>query len=126
MSSVAPPFITGFGDPVMVAEAAMAVLRLQTGDIDEARLASKARVALAEIAIFLDSDGSTAWPDPLPEPLTDAAVSLTVELYRRKDAPFGVLNAWSPDDIGPVRIAADWLIPIAYQVNPYKQRWGLA
>jgi hypothetical protein len=51
-------------------------------------------------------------------------VELNIEVYRTKDAPWGVLDAWSADTI-PVRISSDRLRSIRSLVIPRKQRWGI-
>jgi hypothetical protein len=52
-------------------------------------------------------------------------VQVTVELYRRKDAPFGVLNSWSENDVGPVRIGTDPLKGVEHLLAPYAHRYGV-
>jgi hypothetical protein len=54
-----------------------------------------------------------------------AAAHVTRELYERKDAPFGVLGAWSQDGEA-MRIARDHLAGVEYLLMPYKLGWGLA
>ena len=56
--------------------------------------------------------------------LVQAAVELTVEVYRTKDAPWGVLDAWSADTV-PVRISSDRLRSIRSLAIPYKERLGV-
>jgi hypothetical protein len=56
--------------------------------------------------------------------LVQAAVELTVEVYRTKDAPWGVLDAWSADTM-PVRISSDRLRSVRTMLTPYKARFGI-
>ena len=56
-------------------------------------------------------------------PLVEAAVELAVEVYRSKDAPFGVLDAWSADAV-PLRISSDRLRNVRSIAVPYKRRFG--
>ena len=51
--------------------------------------------------------------------MIDATVLVTVEVYRRKDATFGVLNTWTGSDFGPVRISTDWLKGVESMLHPY-------
>jgi hypothetical protein len=60
-----------------------------------------------------------------PPDVVEAAVQLTMELYRRKDAPFGVLNAWSPSG-EPLRIGRDVLAGVESLLGPHIEGWGLA
>ena len=53
-----------------------------------------------------------------------AMTNLTIELYRRKDAPFGVLNAWSPDEVA-VRISSDPMRGIVHILLPLKKKFGI-
>jgi hypothetical protein len=55
-----------------------------------------------------------------------ALEQLTIELYRRKDAPFNLLNATVPEDV-PVDISSLGAIQsVAPLIQPWKQRWGFA
>jgi hypothetical protein len=102
---------------------ALAVLRLGPDDVDADRVDTAALTAEEMLDAFIDA------PEPLP-PITavallTGAVNLTVETYRRKDAPFGVLNAWSVDEVA-VRIGPDAIRAIRTMVMPHKRRWGIA
>ena len=44
---------------------------------------------------------------------------VTVEVFRRKDTTFGVLNTWSSADFGPVRVSTDWLKGVESLLHPY-------
>ncbi len=54
-----------------------------------------------------------------PEPVQQAVVIVGVEMYRRRDAAFGVLNAYAQSDFGPVRISTDWLKGVESILRPY-------
>ena len=119
--SVTPP-ASNVWDLNDVAEQALAVLRMETDDVDAGRVTDAAEVATVRLDGYLDAieplDTSTM-PD-----LVQAAVELTVEVYRTKDAPWGVLDAWSADTV-PVRISSDRLRSIRGLVVPRKVRFGV-
>lgn len=103
---------------------ALRVLRLPGSDIDVERLTPCVATACELISAFLDRPDD----DPVagdPSALRTAHYMVAVELYRRKDAPFGVLNAWSPDE-GTTRIPTDPLRGVYHIVLPYKADWGVA
>lgn len=122
----APPADATWLDAAAVTADALAILRLTDADADAERVAMCAGAAVQLVADYLDL--CAPWPDtpPVPQPIYTAAGMVAVQLYRRKDAPFGVLNAWSPDDYGPLRIAGDWLPEVKHLLLPYKCAWGIA
>lgn len=118
---------------------ALEQLRLAGDDHDAGRLTRK--VPAAFIAIDLDLElrrvagrieyavapGHTVVTYPatgVPSSLLEAAVQLTVELYRRKDASFGVLNAWSPSGEA-LRISRDQLAGVDSLLAPFREGWGI-
>ena len=119
--TVAPPAVNPW-EVALVASQALQVLRLDVGDPDAPRVAELAETACDLIDTDLDRT------DPLTiiaAPLLTAAVEVTIELYRRKDAPFGVLDSWSADGTA-VRIPADPLRAHRAVLSRYKQREGVA
>lgn len=123
-----------------IAAGALAQLRVGGEDQDAGRMASKVPAAL--IAIDLDLElravagriayevqpGHTIVTFPVgfvPASILEAAVQLTVELYRRKDASFGVLNAWSPTGEA-LRISRDQLAGVDSLLAPFREGWGFA
>lgn len=117
------------GDPSYLVDTARGILRLSSTDPDiAARLVPLAyavtdliRKHLAELVPF-DAVGQTA---PIPDPITQSAVTALVEAYRRKDAPYGVTGAWSPDGVA-IRVSRDWLDAVLWQLQPYRQQFGVA
>jgi len=123
-----PPSFVWDGNPATVVEQARSQLALLPTDPDMPRLGMVADAAIELVRQYLD------WPvpfddlaqaDPIPAPVFQACVTITVEGYRRKDATFGITGSFTADGI-PIKISNDWLAPALNLVAPYKQRWGLA
>jgi hypothetical protein len=112
--------VPSWGDPVTIAAAAMAILDLPAGDPAAPAVEAAATTALYLVDEYLGAP-EPAWSNPVvaPAPVTEATVLVTVEIYRRKDATFGVLNTWSGADFGPVRVSTDWLKGVESLLHPY-------
>jgi hypothetical protein len=109
-------------DVELVLAGALDVLRLEADDPDADRVASCVLAATDLIDQWLD------YAEPLldlPADLEVAAVNVTVELFRRKDAPFGVTDSWSVDG-AVVRISSDPLRGSRALLRPFKSRRGVA
>lgn len=129
-----------------IAAGAIEQLRLHGGasDVDARRVAGKAPAACQAIDVHLDLRRYDELLRTIPQRVTysiggvertayatgqapadvlDAAVQLTVELYGRKDARFGVLPGGSIGE--PVRISADHLRGVASLLAPYVEGWGI-
>lgn len=119
-----PTVAPSWADPADVTVAALAVLRIDQDDPDADRVATAAVSAIALVDNYLDRADDPLIA-PTPQPVLDAAVQVTVELYRRKDAPFGVLNSWSENDVGPVRIGTDPIKGVELLLLPYAHRYGV-
>jgi hypothetical protein len=104
-----------------VATAALAVLRLDPADVDADRINDAADTATTLIDSYLDH---AVAPASIPGPVFDAAVNLTVELYRRKDAPWGVLDSWSADGAS-IQLSSDVMRGVRTMLVRYKARWGI-
>jgi len=121
MTTTAPGYgVPAWGDPVVIAAAAMAILDLPAGDPATAQVEAAATSALYLVDEYL-GEPEPAWPDPTtaPPPVIEATTLVTVELFRRRDATFGVLNTWSTADFGPVRVSTDWLKGVESLLHPY-------
>jgi hypothetical protein len=115
-------------DPVVVLADVLQVLRLKETDPDKARIEDEHMPAAAALLdSFWDRCEEQALPPAPPmHPLARQAMTqLTIELYRRKDAPFGVLNAWSPDDVATF-ISSDPLRGVFGIALPLKKGFGIA
>lgn len=123
--------------PAVAAEAA-ATLRLGSKDVDTARVYGKALPACALIDRYLDlralpgrvtyvQGGLTTVTyatDDAPADVLEAAAVLCAELYRRKDATFGVLNAWSTSG-EPLRISRDTMAGVESMLMAYREGFGV-
>jgi hypothetical protein len=124
--------------PAVAVEAANR-LRLRETDPDR-DLTGRARAAMRAVDMRLQlrastgrlsypvSDTGVVWTYPagaVPPDVLEAAVQVCMDLYRRKDAAFGVLNA--PSLSGePVRISRDQLAGAETLLEPYVEGWGFA
>ena len=111
-------------DPQLTFEAVLNTLRLTEDDVDADAILYAITAAASTINQFLDRVDPL--PSPTPAPVQLALEQLSIELYRRKDAPFNLLNATVPEDV-PVDITGIGSIQsVAPLLQPYKQRWGFA
>ena len=111
--------------PDAIKDAALRELDMDPGDPDADRVLTAATSALLLVDGYLGTP-EEPWPATTPQPVFDATVLVTVEVYRRKDAAFGVLNTWSTADFGPVRISTDWLKGVESMLHPYmRQSYGV-
>ena len=121
MSTTPPGYaVPTWGDPAVIAAAAAAILDLAPGDAALPEVEAAATSALFLVDGYL-GEPEPAWPDPTeaPAPVIEATVLVTVELYRRRDTTFGVLNTWAGSDFGPVRVSTDWLKGVESLLHPY-------
>lgn len=119
-----PVGVPAWADVLDIAAQALAVLRMDPTDQDAPRVEGAALSAVQLVDTYLDRADDPLVAPP-PQPVNDAAVQVTVELYRRKDAPFGVLNSWSENDVGPVRIGTDPIKGVEQMLSPYAHRYGV-
>jgi len=119
--TVAPPAAIPF-DVAAITAAALDVLRLDPTDDDADRIAGDTLTAIALVEQRLDLEVSP-WADAaaIPAPVQNAAVLLNVEVYRRKDAPFGVTDSWSVDGAA-FRISSDVMRGVDSMLAPYRGR----
>jgi hypothetical protein len=112
-------------DPDQVLTDVLDVLRKTPADVDADRIEALIPTSANLVASYIDRDADPLPAAPPMHPLVRTAMTnLTVELFRRKDAPFGVLNAWSPDDIA-LRVSSDPLRGIVGILLPLKKGFGI-
>jgi hypothetical protein len=121
---------TSWCNDTQAADDALEFLRLKAGDIDEERVQRQAVVACGLLAQFLDrhdvSEDHPAVTDAVELALLrEAHGKLTAELYLRKDAPFGIANAFD-DAADSFRIGSDPLAGVRRLAGGLKVRWGVA
>lgn len=122
--TVTAPDVTVWWHAATVTAAALAQLRLTDGDVDAGRVASAVGPAGQAINQYLDRDPADAYTDATaPDQLQDAIVQVTVELYRRKDAPptsiDGMLaGSWRPQSSDP-------LAGVRSMLAPFRTRRGI-
>lgn len=114
------------GDLNDIVLGALGVLRLPPDDVDNSRLLLYAAAAVRRIDIYLDPETPEEFPYPPPPELLEASITVTIRLFRQKDAPFGVAGGWSEFDTGPVFIPADVLQGVYSLLRPLKSQWGVA
>jgi len=138
---VSEPVETGtwYDQAPQIAELARGMLRLAVNDPDAGRLPGNALAACSAIDHRLNlkvhpdrplvTVGGETWStyavDDAPPDVVAAAVQLCGELFRRKDAPFGVLNAASANAV-PMYISRDQLAGVDSLIAPYVEGWGFA
>lgn len=120
-----------------VAGAALDTLRLTDSDPDADRVAAKVAAAFSAIdqrlelcpvagRMVYDVAGVSVVTYPsggAPPDVVEAAVQLAVALYRRKDAPFGVVTQGMAE---PVYISRDQLAQVDSLLAPWREGFGLA
>lgn len=123
-----PPFVdTSWRNDSQAANDAALILRLPAGSVDGQWLLQCAGAAGDAICLELDR------LDPIPgiipgfppNALRNAHARATVNEFRSKDAPNGVVNSWAPDDAAEI-VAGDCLVGVRPLIRPYKARWGCA
>ena len=108
MSDIAPPSSGVWYDLDETTTAVLAILRLTEQDVDVDRIRECIPAAAWRIEAMLDDVDEVAANPALQQSLNQ----VTIELYRRKDAPFDVVR----------RI----LDPVRSELVPLKRRWGVA
>jgi hypothetical protein len=120
----APPWN---GDPSELVEFARVRLNLAANDPDLPWLGMLADAVIELISEYLDDPGSgpiDAGGNVKPS-VTTASVLALIDAYRRKDATFGIIGAWSPDGVA-LRVSRDWLDGVKASLQPHRVRFGVA
>lgn len=127
-TDIPPQVDSTWRDDLQAAGDAAEILRIPQSGPEFDRLKLKAITAGEHICQYLDrTEPIPGHGIGVPPPaLRTAQAQVTVELYRRKDAPFGVLGGWNQDDGGQTYISPDPLAGVKPLIMPYKARFGLA
>ena len=122
-SGITPITTPWDGDPRYLVEQARQRLALAPTDPDLAWLGLLADSVVEQVRSALDSP-TDPLTYPVPAPVTVASILALVEAYRRKDAPFGVVGAWSADGV-TLRVSRDWLDGVHAALQPYRVSFGV-
>src|SRR4029077_17146128 len=119
----APPWN---GDPLALVEMARVRLALRQDDPDLPWLGQLADSVIQLVDLYTDHEGPPFNASGAVQPaVTTACVLALIDAYRRKDATFGVIGAWSPDGVA-LRVSRDWLDGVKASLQPYRVRFGVA
>jgi hypothetical protein len=103
--------------------AVLDILRLGDGDIDEQRIVWLVPVAGQMINQWMDRPAGVQAPDWALYPLQTAIETVTVSLYRDKDAPPTTIDGLLAGSMRPAGL--DPLIEVRAKMRGAKQRWGI-
>ena len=116
---VAPPALNTW-DTQVIGDAALAVLRMDSADVDAGRVYAAAGDATMRIDYELDA---VAPIDVMTDPwLLSVAVTETVAIYRDKDAATGMNVSFTPDRFEPV--GGDPMARVRKALVKRKERFG--
>ncbi len=107
--------VSTWPDPTVIAASALRAMNMPADDADADVVQQCAQAAIELVDNYLGNPELTT----MPTAVLDATTVVTVEVYRRKDAVFGVLNTWTSADFGPVRISTDWLKGVESMLHPW-------
>jgi len=128
MSAPFPPAAPPWnGDPTLLAEYAAGRLNLAPADPDRPWLAQLADAVVELIGAYIDGgpEGPVDASGNVKPSITTASVLALVDAYRRKDATFGIVGAWSPDGVA-LRVSRDWLDGVKAALQPHRVAFGVA
>jgi hypothetical protein len=120
----APPWD---GDPTKLVEFARVRLNLAVNDPDIPWLGMLADSVIELISEYVDNpgDGPIDAGGNVKPSVTTSSVLALIDAYRRKDATFGIIGAWSPDGVA-LRVSRDWLDGVKASLQPHRARFGVA
>jgi hypothetical protein len=126
MTAPAPAAPPWTGDPVDLVEYARIRLALGPSDPDLLWLGQLADSVIQQIDLYLDHTGPPFNAAGVVQPaVTTSAILALIDAYRRKDATFGIIGAWSPDGVA-LRVSRDWLDGVKASLQPFRVRFGVA
>jgi phage gp36-like protein len=112
------------GDPMYLVSVARKLLNMRDTDPDNATLQRQVMAAIEAVQRYLGFDFRDPMNAPISDVVTESCAFVLIELYRRKDANFGIVGSYSEDAVA-VRISADWLAGHLPQLAPLRRGWGL-
>jgi len=119
----APPWD---GSPDKLVEYARVRLNLSPTDPDLPWLGQLSDSVIEQINLYLDGPAPPFNEAGNVKPsITTACVLALIDAYRRKDATFGIIGAWSPDGTA-LRVSRDWLDGVKAALQPHRVRFGVA
>lgn len=119
----APPWD---GSPTALVEFARQRLNLAANDPDLPWLGQLADSVVELVNLYLDGPAPPFNEQGAVKPsITTACVLALIDAYRRKDATFGIIGAWSPDGVA-LRVSRDWLDGVKASLQPHRVRFGVA
>ena len=121
MTDISSPPAANLWDVDELVDKALAVLRFGAADVDAARIRDAATVA-TQVVDFCVDWSVAAVPSAN---MVARAVQVTCEEYQRPGVAWGVVNAWSADQIA-FRISGDPLAGVREGLMVDKERWGIA
>jgi hypothetical protein len=113
------------GDPMYLVSIARKLLNMRDTDPDNATLQRQVMAAIEAVTRYLGFDFRLPAEAPISDVITESCALTLVELYRRKDANFGIVGTYSEDGVA-TRISADWLAGHLPQLAMLRRGWGLA
>jgi hypothetical protein len=114
------------GDPAALVDMARVRLALSPSDPDLEWLGQLADSVIQQVDLYLDHQGPPFNTEGEVQPaVTTSCVLALIDAYRRKDATFGVIGAWSPDGVA-LRVSRDWLDGVKASLQPFRVRFGVA
>lgn len=125
MTSFPPAAPPWDGDPTKLVEFARVRLTLSETDPDLPWLAQLADAVVELITSYIDPPAGSTAPATVPPSVTTSSVLALIDAYRRKDATFGIIGAWSPDGVA-LRVSRDWLDGVKASLQPHRAQFGVA
>jgi hypothetical protein len=112
------------GDPLFLVGIAKKLLNMRDNDPDVAILQRQVYAVMEAVSRYLEYDIQATENLPVSDVVTEACALTLVEVYRRKDANFGIVGTYSENGLA-TRISADWLAGHLPQLAPIRRGWGI-
>lgn len=125
MTSFPPAAPPWDGDPTKLVEYARVRLTLSESDPDLPWLGQLADSVVELVDSYVDRTSPPFNAGAVPPSITTGCILALIDAYRRKDATFGIIGAWSPDGVA-LRVSRDWLDGVKASLQPHRQQFGVA